>query len=119
MAGNKFRAIETSLDNALPGRHTTHMSSADAPIGALDSGVGGLSVVAELRRLLPHEDIIYCADTANCPYGPRPAGEIRALTEAAAAFLLGQGAKLIVVACNTASAAGLAPLRLVYPQVPI
>jgi glutamate racemase len=90
------------------------------PLGVFDSGVGGLSVVAELRRLLPHEDIVYLADTANCPYGPRSAAEIRALAEQATAFLLEQGAKMIVVACNTASAAGLAPLRARHgPGLPI
>jgi glutamate racemase len=77
-------------------------------------------VVTELRRLLPHEDIVYLADTANCPYGPRPAAEIRALAEQATVFLLKQGAKMIVVACNTASAAGLAPLRARHgPALPI
>ncbi|HUS16048.1 MAG TPA: glutamate racemase [Chloroflexia bacterium] len=90
------------------------------PIGVFDSGVGGLSVVAELRRLLPHEDLVYLADTANCPYGPRPAAEIQALSQRATAFLLARGAKLIVVACNTASAAGLEPLRAHYgPQLPV
>ncbi len=81
------------------------------PIGVCDSGAGGLSVVAELRRLLPHEEIVYFADTAHCPYGPRPSAEVQALVEDAAAFLLLQGAKIVVVACNTASAAGLRPLR--------
>ncbi|MGI8586891.1 MAG: glutamate racemase [Chloroflexia bacterium] len=84
------------------------------PIGACDSGVGGLSVVAELRRQMPEEDIVYFGDTANCPYGPRPADEIRCLTERAGDFLLARGAKIVVVACNAASAAGLEPLRARY-----
>jgi glutamate racemase len=102
---------------------SSNSTPADArrkPLGVFDSGVGGLSVVTELRRLLPHEDIVYLADTANCPYGPRPAAEIRALAEQATVFLLKQGAKMIVVACNTASAAGLAPLRARHgPALPI
>ena len=90
------------------------------PVGVFDSGVGGLSVVSELRRALPREDIVYFADTANCPYGARPAAEIQALSEQATAFLLKQGAKIIVVACNTASAAGLRPLRALHgPGLPI
>jgi glutamate racemase len=82
--------------------------------------MGGLSVVAELRRLLPHEDIIYFADNARCPYGERPLDEIRALVTEGADFLLARGAKLLVIACNTASAAGLRPLRVHYgPAVPV
>jgi len=90
------------------------------PIGVFDSAVGGLSVLADLRRALPHEDVVYFADSARCPYGVRPAGEIRALVEEGAGFLLARGAKCLVVACNTASAAGLAYLRACYgPDVPI
>lgn len=97
-----------------------HAGREHRPIGAIDSGVGGLSVVAELRRLLPHEDIVYFADSANCPYGPRPAAEIQALTQQAADFVVARGAKLVVVACNTASAAGLTPLRAHYgARVPV
>lgn len=81
------------------------------PIGVFDSGVGGLTVVTEIRKLLPHESILYYADTRHCPYGPRPATEIRQLAIKAGEFLLGQGAKLIVVACNTASSVALSALR--------
>jgi len=81
------------------------------PIGVFDSGVGGLSVLREIVRLLPYEDVLYVADTANCPYGPRPLQEIRELSYAVARFLVGRGAKLVVVACNTASAAALRWLR--------
>lgn len=81
------------------------------PIGVFDSGVGGLSVVAEIRRLLPRERILYYADAQNCPYGPRPPAEIRRLALDASRFLLSHSAKLIVVACNTASSVALADLR--------
>lgn len=86
----------------------------DRPIGAFDSGVGGLSIVAEMRRLLPTEDVVFLADSAHCPYGPRPEEQIRALSAAIVETLLGHGAKLVVVACNTASVASLAHLRQSY-----
>jgi glutamate racemase len=85
----------------------------------LDSGVGGLSVIQEIRRQLPHEDILYFADSGNCPYGVRPPAEIRELAESAAFFLLKQGAKGLVVACNTASTAAVAYLRELWPEIPI
>jgi len=86
-------------------------SPRECPIGVFDSGVGGLSVMRELTQQLPHEDIIYFADTAHCPYGPRSLEEIRGLTQAIISFLLAQGCKIIVLACNTASAAALHHLR--------
>ncbi len=92
--------------------------AADGPIGVFDSGVGGLSVVRGLLAELPAERLYYVADSANCPYGPRSEGEIQALSEEISRFLIGQGAKLIVVACNTASAAALAHLRAVFPATP-
>ena len=87
------------------------MPDTTSPIGIFDSGAGGLAVLAEVRRLLPGEDIIYFADTAYCPYGPRPAAEIRARAEAVTRELQARGAKLIVVACNTATSAAIAHLR--------
>ncbi len=88
------------------------------PIGLFDSGVGGLSVWQEVVRRLPHEATIYFADSAHCPYGPRPVAEVRALSAAITRFLAEQGCKLIVVACNTASAAALESLRAEF-EVPI
>src|SRR5262245_13105048 len=87
------------------------MPGASAPIGMFDSGVGGLAVLAEVRRLLPGEDIIYYADSAHFPYGSRPADEVRARSEAVSRDLIARGAKLIVVACNTATSAAIAHLR--------
>lgn len=89
------------------------------PIGIFDSGVGGLSVLRHIRALLPHEDLLYVADQANVPYGSRPAAQIRGLSEGITRFLISQGAKCIVVACNTASAAALDSLRQTFPKVPI
>ncbi|GMA14021.1 glutamate racemase [Deinococcus metallilatus] len=91
----------------------------EAPLGVFDSGVGGLSVLAELRRSLPHEHFLYLADTAHVPIGARPDEEIRDLTARAVAALHARGAKGVVVACNTASAFSLTHLRERYPDMPI
>ncbi len=90
-----------------------------APIGVFDSGVGGLSVWREIVRLLPQESILYLADQAHVPYGARKTTEVACLTHVAVSWLLEQGAKLIVIACNTASAAALTSLRYHWPNVPI
>jgi glutamate racemase len=87
------------------------MPDASSPIGIFDSGVGGLSVLVEVRRLLPGEDNIYYADAAHFPYGNRTPDEIRARAEAVTRELLARGAKAIVVACNTATSAAIAHLR--------
>ncbi|MEK7134473.1 MAG: hypothetical protein AAB819_02005 [Patescibacteria group bacterium] len=73
-------------------------------IGIFDSGVGGLSVLRKIREKAPHANIIYFGDTANAPYGTRPSFELKALTESAVEFLLSQGARDIVSACNSVSA---------------
>ncbi|RLC75012.1 MAG: glutamate racemase [Chloroflexi bacterium] len=87
------------------------------PIGVFDSGVGGLSVWREIARQLPRENIICLADQAHVPYGSRRLAEVRALSESITRFLLAQEAKIIVVACNTASAAALHHLRRTFPSV--
>ncbi len=86
-----------------------------APVGILDSGVGGISVLREIRRLLPAEDLIYYADSGHCPYGGKPREQILARATAITEFLLSRGAKLIVVACNTATIAAVEQLRATYP----
>lgn len=80
-------------------------------VGVFDSGVGGLSVLREIVRQLPHQDVLYVADSGHVPYGDRDAGEIRAFSQAITAFLVEAGAEVVVVACNTASAAALRFLR--------
>jgi glutamate racemase len=90
----------------------------DGPIGVFDSGVGGLSVWREIVRELPHEDTRYFADQARMPYGPKSQEEIRGFCDAITQFLLGEGCKAVVVACNTASAAALKFLRETYPDLP-
>lgn len=89
-----------------------------APIGIFDSGVGGLSVLGEIRKQLPHESLIFMADQAHVPYGPRPLEEVRQFAQEITRFLLSQGAKIIVVACNAASAAALHYLRQKFPETP-
>ena len=84
---------------------------APAPIGIFDSGIGGLSVAREIRGALPHEHLLYVADSAFVPYGDRTMEEVRARTLAAGRELQDRGAKLLVVACNTASGAALELLR--------
>lgn len=92
-------------------------TSISNPIGIFDSGVGGLSVLRAIHRQLPHESIIYLADQANVPYGSRSLEQVRQFSERITRFLLKQNAKIIVVACNTASAAALIYLRQVFPNV--
>jgi len=89
----------------------------DQPVGIFDSGLGGLSVYQEIRRLLPTEDVIYFADNAFCPYGTRPPEEIDQRCELIAGMLIARGAKVIVVACNTASSVSIWHLREIYPDV--
>jgi glutamate racemase len=81
------------------------------PIGVFDSGVGGLTVLAELRRRLPNEPTLYLGDNARTPYGPRPADEVRRFTLEAVDWLLAQDVKLLVLACNTATARALPDVR--------
>jgi len=98
------------------------MSSAasftSAPIGVFDSGVGGLTVCHAIQRLLPAEPIYYLADNARAPYGSQDAARVRAYSLELAEQLLGAGAKLIVVACNTATSAAIDHLRRTFPSVP-
>ena len=81
------------------------------PIGVFDSGIGGLTVVSALRRLLPNESIYYLGDTARVPYGGKSASTVQRYSLEIAALLLGENAKTLIVACNTASALALPVLR--------
>jgi glutamate racemase len=87
------------------------LSDEPAPIGIFDSGVGGLSVLKEIRYLLPGQPIIYLADQAHVPYGPRSLEQVRYFSTAITRFLLDRSCKVVVVACNAASAAALHELR--------
>lgn len=92
------------------------MSSKTDYIAVFDSGVGGISVLRELVKLMPQERYLYFGDSANAPYGTRPTAEVRALTLAAAERLMARGCKALVVACNTATAAAIIDLRAKYPD---
>ena len=93
---------------------TQFIASPDAPIGLFDSGAGGLTILSALRQELPYENYIYFGDTAHCPYGLRSDAEVIKLSSQASQFLIDQGAKLIVVACNTASQTALNTLRATF-----
>src|SRR6266566_457636 len=88
--------------------------TAEAPIGVFDSGAGGLTILSALRQELPYENYVYFGDTAHCPYGMRSDAEIIELSSRGSQFLIEQGAKLIVLACNTASQAALTTLRATF-----
>jgi glutamate racemase len=94
-------------------------SAANAPIGVFDSGVGGLSVLRHIRALLPHEHLLYFADSGFAPYGDKPEQVVAERSLAIAGFLVAQGAKALVVACNTATVAAIKLLRAHYPDMPI
>lgn len=90
----------------------------DAPIGVFDSGVGGLTVARAILDQLPHEPILYLGDTARAPYGPRPLAEVRQFALESLDFLVSQGVKVLVIACNSASAAMLRDARERY-DIPV
>jgi glutamate racemase len=99
----------------------------NAPIGVMDSGVGGFSILREIQTLLPYEDIVFIGDQGHVPYGPRSLAEVQAFVEGIVRFFISdhrklndpllRRVKLIVLACNTASAASLHPLRQGFPQI--
>jgi glutamate racemase len=92
---------------------------ADAPIGIFDSGLGGLSILRHIRAQLPHEHLLYVADTGFAPYGDKPEHVVAERSLAIARFLVAQGAKALVVACNTATISAVKLLRETMPEMPI
>jgi glutamate racemase len=100
------------------GSHAALNAQHPAPIGVFDSGVGGLSVLRLIRQQLPCVPVIFLADQAHVPYGPRSLEQVRLFSEAITRYLLGRGCTLIVVACNAASAAALHFLRQKFPDTP-
>lgn len=95
-----------------------NMSHSAAPIGIFDSGYGGLTVARAIAEKLPHENIIYVGDSARCPYGPRDLREVDGFVQQIGSWLVDQGVKLLVIACNTATAAGLVHAQQTFP-VPV
>lgn len=95
------------------------MLSQDSPVGIFDSGMGGLSVVRAMRRMMPSENCIYLGDTARIPYGPKSPETVRRYSLEAAANLVDSGAKAVIIACNTATVAALDALREAHPDIPV
>lgn len=96
-----------------------NQSKKNAPIGVFDSGVGGISVLRELIKIMPRENYIYYGDSLHAPYGTKTLEQVRSLTRAHAEELFQRGAKGLVVACNTATSAAVRVLREEFPQIPI
>jgi len=114
-----LKAIDLVDVNKHAGNTVVSDKKRSAPIGVFDSGVGGLSVYLHLAQQLPTERYVYYADTLNVPYGNRDSEDIEALTLKAVEWLHQQGCKLIVIACNSASAYALDTSRRCYPHIPI
>ncbi|KRG33410.1 glutamate racemase [Psychrobacter sp. P11G3] len=114
-----LKAIDLIDVNKHVGNTVVSDKNRSAPIGVFDSGVGGLSVYLHLAQQLPTERYVYYADTLNVPYGNRDSEDIEALTLKAVEWLHQQGCKLIVIACNSASAYALDTARRCYPHIPI
>ena len=89
-----------------------------SPVGFFDSGIGGTCILNAFRKLCPDVETVYIADSKNCPYGNKPADEIIRLSEANVKKLLKKNCKMIVIACNTATAAAIDYLRAKYPKIP-
>jgi glutamate racemase len=94
-------------------------SKPEAPIGIFDSGLGGLAVLHEVRRLLPNEDVLFVGDTARQPYGPQPVEDVRRYAIEITGYLAAQGAKMAIIACNTASVAGRDAAQRCFPELPV
>lgn len=112
--------LNTPLPSPLPAEGTAlRTASPAAPVGIFDSGIGGLSVLRHIQALLPHENLLYAADSAFAPYGERSEQEVVARSLAISEFLVHKGCKALVVACNTATAAAIASIRERHPGLPV
>lgn len=106
-ACNVAGAPDASTTSEREGAALRMASFDNAPIGIFDSGFGGLTVAREIAKELPHESIVYFGDTARCPYGPRSQDEVDGFVQQICSWLVARGVKMLVIACNTATAAGL------------
>lgn len=97
----------------------TGTRNSDAPIAVFDSGLGGISVLKELTKILPYEDFWYFGDSKNAPYGTRPEWEIRQLTLDRTEYFIESGVKALAVACNTATSAAVRRIRELHPELPV
>lgn len=107
-----------AVPSSAPGPTAPAPAFDDAPIGVFDSGFGGLTVARELAKALPRESIVYLGDSARCPYGPRTLQEVDGFVQQIGGWLVDRGVKMVVIACNTATAAGLAHAQRTFP-VPV
>ncbi len=110
---------QSSKNSNLAGRIDINGIHANQPIGVMDSGVGGLTVLKHIHALLPYEELLYFADSQHAPYGNKTAEDITARCFEIADFLIAKNIKALVVACNTATAAAIDALRSQYPNLPI
>ncbi len=117
LANNMAIDLDRQLANGATSAATFEIPMASGPIGVFDSGVGGLSVVRHIQQRLPQENLLYFADSGYAPYGEKHEAEIVARSFAIAQFLLAQGAKALVVACNTATIAAIKMLREHYSEL--
>lgn len=102
----------------MPDQH--HIQGYDnRPVGIFDSGLGGLTVAAEIRKRLPAEDLVYLGDTARVPYGNRSADTVRQFARQDLDFLVSKNVKAVLVACNTVSAIAIDQMRQSHPEIPI
>lgn len=97
----------------------TQKMKPNAPIGIFDSGLGGLAVLREVNRLLPNEDCLFLGDTMRQPYGPQTVEQVRQYSIEITAYLIKQGAKMVLIGCNTASIAGGDAAQICFPDVPV
>ena len=95
------------------------MIDREQPIAVFDSGVGGISVLKEMVKLMPHENFLYYGDSLNAPYGTKSTEEVRRLTIEHTENFLDRGAKAVAIACNTATSAAVRVLRQMYPELPL
>ena len=95
------------------------MERTELPVAVFDSGLGGISVLRALVQRMPGEDFLYFGDSANAPYGVRPAAEVRELTQSVIARLYARGIKAAVIACNTATSAAIGTLRAAFSDIPV
>ncbi|MDX2099181.1 MAG: glutamate racemase, partial [Leptolyngbyaceae cyanobacterium bins.59] len=108
------RSVSSPFFVQLPDVATLDTAVSSLPIGLFDSGVGGLTVLREIDRQLPHESILYFGDTARLPYGTRSAGEILQFVREILDWMVAQGTKMVIMACNTSSALALETVQAEY-----
>ncbi len=111
--------MELFLKDFLVLKEDKIMDKTKSPIAVFDSGVGGISVLREMVKIMPHEDFLYYGDSKNAPYGTKTKEQVKDLTVANVQEFLNMGCKAVAIACNTATSAAVASLRQMYPDLPL